>query len=189
MTLRRAAMQARRAATISIFAAAACAALTAAGGVAQATEPGALLRPWPSDRATPPLALPGYEAPAWSLQAARGKVVVLNFWAGWCEPCRAEMPSLELLAARHEADGLLVVAVNYRETDAAIRRFLDQMPVSLPIVRDRDGAAGRDWGVRMFPSSVIVGRDGRARFTVVGEVDWAGPQARQWLAPLLRERP
>ena len=183
------AISSRRAALTSMLAMAACAVLAAVCGAAHASVSGALRRPWPSNRATPPLALPGYEGPAWSLQAARGKVAVLNFWAGWCEPCRAEMPSLELLAARHEADGLVVVAVNHRETDAAIRRFLDQMPVTLPIVRDSDGAAARDWGVRVFPSTVIVGRDGRARFTVVGEVDWTGPEARQWLAPLLREQP
>ncbi|MCC7455732.1 MAG: TlpA family protein disulfide reductase [Nitrospira sp.] len=179
----------RRATIASLVAAAACAVLAGRSGAGHASESGALRRSWPSNRATPPLALPGYGGPAWSLEAAKGKVAVLNFWAGWCEPCRAEMPSLELLAARHESDGLVVIAVNYRETDAAIRRFLDQMPVMLPIVRDSDGAAARDWGVRVFPTTVVVGRDGRARFSVVGEADWTGSEVRQWLAPLLRERP
>lgn len=163
--------------------------LAASGRVAAQAPPGALRRPWPRDRATPPLALPGHEGPGWRLSDAGGKVAVLNFWAGWCEPCRAELPSLELLAARHEPDGLVVIAVNYRETDAALRRFLGQMPVMLPIVRDVDGAAARDWGVRVFPTTVLVGRDGRARFSVIGEADWTGTQVRQWLAPLLRERP
>jgi thiol-disulfide isomerase/thioredoxin len=119
------------------------------------------------------------------LAALRGQVVVLNFWASWCEPCRAEMPSLELMAERHKGDRLQVLAVNFRETDGTIRRFLAQTDFSLPILRDADGAAARAWQVRIFPSTVVIGRDGRAAFTVVGEVDWGGAEARAWIAPLL----
>lgn len=111
--------------------------------------------------------------------------MLLNFWASWCEPCRAEMPSLELLAERHIRDRVQVMAVNFRETDGAIRRFLAQTYCSLPILRDVDGAAARAWGVRVFPSTVVIGRDGRATFTVIGEFDWTGAEARAWIAPLL----
>lgn len=142
-------------------------------------------QPWPARRATPALTLPAWEGPAVSLAAGRGQVLVVNFWASWCEPCRAEMPSLELLATRHEAQGLRVLAVNFRETDGAVGRFLEQTAFSLPVLRDRDGAAAQAFGVRVFPSTVAIGRDGRAAFTVVGEVDWTGAAARRWLAPLL----
>jgi thiol-disulfide isomerase/thioredoxin len=141
---------------------------------------------WPARRVVPSLDLPGFEAPTWRLADARGQVVLLNFWASWCEPCRAEMPSLELLAERHEKAGLVVVAVNHRETDASIRRYLAQWPITLTIVRDADGAAARAWGVRIFPTTIVIGRDGRPAFTVTGEVDWTGADARRWLAPLLR---
>lgn len=150
-----------------------------------AAAPGPQPQPWPRGRATPPLALPAWEGPAWTLAGARGQVVVLNFWASWCEPCRAEMPSLELLATRFESQGLQVQAVNHRETDGAVRRYLDQSGCTLPILRDRDGAAARAYGVRIFPSTVVIGRNGRAAFTVVGETDWMSPQAHRWLAPLL----
>lgn len=133
----------------------------------------------------PPLTLPTWGGPPWELAAARGDVVVLNFWASWCEPCRAELPSLELLAQRHERDRLQVVTINFRETDGAIRRFLDQSPLSLPILRDTDGAAARAWQVRVFPTTVVIGRDGRARFTVTGELDWTGPTAREWISAIL----
>lgn len=142
-------------------------------------------RPWPAARPTPALQLPAWEGPAFELAAARGQVVLLNFWASWCEPCRAEMPSLELLAARHEADRVAVQCVNHRETDAAVQRYLAQYPISLPILRDRDGAAAKAWQVRIFPTTIAIGRDGRARFTVTGEVDWGGPEARRWIASLI----
>lgn len=157
-------------------------------GVARARAadaPAVSRRPWPRGTPTPALELPAWEGPHWSLAGTRGQVVLLNFWASWCEPCRAEMPSLELLAERHAGDRLQVLAVNFRETDGAIRRFLAQTDCSLPILRDADGAAARAWGVRVFPSTVVIGRDGRAAFSVIGELDWTGAQARAWLAPLL----
>ncbi len=162
----------------------AAAAATPVAASPEAT-PGAERRPWPPGRPTPPLVLPAWEGPAWSLASARGQVVLLNFWASWCVPCRDEMPSLELLAERHAADRLQVVAVNFRETDGAIQRFLDQTALSLPILRDADGAAARAWQVRIFPTTVAIGRNGRAAFTAIGEVDWTGAAARAWVAPLL----
>ena len=174
----------RRALLGGLALAAAAPALVRAQAVA--TEGGAHKRPWPAGRPTPEVALPAWEGPAWTLAAQRGQVVVLNFWASWCEPCRAEMPSLELLAARHEKDRLQVVAVNFRETDAALRRFLASMPLTLPILRDADGAVAKAWGVRVFPSTAVIGRDGRVAFVVTGEVDWTGAEARRWIEPLLK---
>jgi len=162
----------------------ACGLAALSPALARSQPAGALLRPWPKGQATPGLALPGFEGPGWSLAEAKGRPVLLNFWASWCEPCRAEMPSLELLAQRHEREGLLVLAVNQRETDAAIRRYLQLMPISLPVLRDLDGSTSRAWGARVLPTTVALGRDGKALFTVMGELDWTGPQARQWTAPL-----
>jgi thiol-disulfide isomerase/thioredoxin len=159
----------------------------AAAGAAwpQGSESAPEPRPWPAGRATPPLGLPVWNGASWALEAARGQVVLLNFWASWCEPCRSELPSLELLAERHASDKLQVVAVNFRETDAAIRRFLAQAPLSVPILRDSDGGAAHAYQVRIFPTTVVFGRNGRAAFTVTGEVDWTGPAARPWIASVL----
>lgn len=163
--------------------------LLGVGIAAPAAAAAPLPRPWPASRATPPLALPGHDGPAFDLATARGQVVLLNFWASWCPPCVDELPSLDVLAERHAADGLVVVAVNHRETDQALGKFMQFMPLSRTrIVRDTDGAASQAWGVRVFPTTVVVGRDGRAAFSVIGEADWAGPEAGRWVAPLLRRR-
>ena len=150
------------------------------------TVPGAQRRAWAARQAIPRTVLPVWENGVWSLAEARGKVVMLNFWASWCAPCRAEIPSLEALAAQHERDGLEVLAVNFRETEGALRRFLASMPLSLTVLRDVDGLAARAWAVNVFPSTVVIGRDGRPVFTVVGELDWTGPVARSWLSPMLQ---
>lgn len=142
-------------------------------------------QPWPAGRATPALTLPSWQGPAVSLAALHGRPVLINFWASWCAPCRTEMPSLELLATRFEADGLEVLAVNYRETDGAVRRYVEQTGITLPVLRDRDGAAAQAFGVRIFPTTVAVGRHGRALFTVVGELDWGGDGARALVEPVL----
>ena len=161
-------------------------AAVAAAPVPADTAPGAQRRAWPARQGVPPTVLPVWEGAAWSLAEARGKVVLLNFWASWCAPCRAEIPSLEALAAQHERDGLEVLAVNFREHEGALRRFLASMPLSLTVLRDVDGAAARAWKVNIFPSTVVIGRDGRPVFTVVGELDWMGPVARSWLSPIFQ---
>jgi thiol-disulfide isomerase/thioredoxin len=144
-----------------------------------------LRQDWPRQRATPDLKLPGMDGAEWRLAANQGRPLLLNFWASWCEPCRSEMPALELLATRHEAQGLQVMAINFRETDAAVRRFVDATALSLPVLRDRDGGAAKAFGVRTFPATVAINRAGQARFTVIGECDWASATARQWVASLL----
>ena len=144
-----------------------------------------MLRPWPSGKAAPALVLTDLDGKAWSLAALQGQVVMLNFWASWCEPCRAEMPSLELLAAQHERNGLTILAVNYREPLPTIKRFLEVLPYSLPILLDRDGNATGEWTPRVFPTTVLIDRGGVPRQSVLGELEWNGPVARGLIEPLL----
>jgi thiol-disulfide isomerase/thioredoxin len=143
-------------------------------------------RPWPRGRGTPSLELPALDGEVWTLAAARGHPVLLNFWASWCEPCRAEMPSLQQLAARHEAEGLQVVAINFREGERAVRRFIAATGLRLPVLYDRDGAAAKSLDVHTFPSTVAIGRDGKAKFVVRGEVDWSSPSVQRWVEALLQ---
>lgn len=138
-------------------------------------------RRWPARRTTPRVDIPGLR-----LAELKGRVVLLNFWASWCEPCRSEMPSLEALAAQLGPQGLAVVAVNFKESEATIRRFSTSTSLALPVARDADGAVAKAFGVGIFPTTVAIGRDGRAAFSVVGTVDWAAPPARPWIEELLR---
>ncbi|HUR88832.1 MAG TPA: TlpA disulfide reductase family protein [Ramlibacter sp.] len=159
----------------------AVAALSGGGPVAAQS----LRKAWPAGKPTPALQLPAMDAAPWRLASERGHAVLLNFWASWCEPCQAEMPSLEQLALSQREGGLRVVAVNYREGEPAMKRFLAKVPLRLPVVRDADGAAARAFGINIFPSTVAIDRKGRARFIVVGEFDWGGPAGMEAIRPLL----
>ncbi len=146
------------------------------------------VRPWPSDRPAPPLDLVDLDGKRWRLEALAGKVVVLNFWATWCKPCRIEMPSLAAMAEQRRRDGVVVAAVNYLEAADKIRSYLDHAPFKPSILLDSDGDATVAWTPRVFPSTVLIGRDGRPVQTVVGELDWQGADAEELLAPLVAAR-
>jgi len=147
------------------------------------------VRPWVATRPAPPLSLPDLDGKTWHLSALQGRVVLLNFWATWCDPCREEMPSLEALARRHRADPVSVLTVNYQESEPAIRRFLERVPLGLPVLLDRDGSATKAWTPRVFPTTVMVDRSGRPLHQIVGAIDWAGDEARRWMHDLLASGP
>jgi thiol-disulfide isomerase/thioredoxin len=146
---------------------------------------GHAVRAWPSGRPVPPLDVVDLAGKPWRLQALAGQVVVLNFWATWCEPCRLEMPSLDAMAARRRRDGVVVAAINYKESPDVIRRFLERAPFKAQILLDSDGDATANWTPRVFPSTVIIGRNGVPVHVVVGELDWESAEARALLDPLV----
>jgi thiol-disulfide isomerase/thioredoxin len=121
----------------------------------------------------------------WQSADFRGRAVLLNFWASWCEPCRAEMPSLQQVAAFHGPDKLLVLAINFKETPASALQFAERTGITLPVLLDVNGQAARRWGVRIFPTTLTLDRRGRPRHRVRGELDWTGPAAGKLVASLL----
>ena len=142
-------------------------------------------RRWPAGKAVPALEGTLADGSPWRLPAWRGHVVLANFWATWCVPCRDEMPSLARLAAEQRGSGLRVIGVNYRESAATVKRFFDRLGLELPTLLDADGELAAVFTPRIFPSTVVFDRQGRPLGTVVGEIDWTGAAAEQILRPLL----
>ena len=133
----------------------------------------------------PNFALPDLQGANVSLEQYRGKVVLVNFWATWCEPCKDEMPSIERLRKSLESRPFAVLAVNLAEPDARVQAFLRQVPVGFPVLMDRDAAATKAWKARMLPATFIVGADGRVRYSYIGELDWSREPVRRQIAELL----
>jgi thiol-disulfide isomerase/thioredoxin len=121
----------------------------------------------------------------WQTADLRGRAVLLNFWASWCEPCRAEMPTLQQIADFYGPEKLLVLAVNFKEQPARALQFAKTTGVTLPVLLDLDGKAAQAWGVKVFPTTLMIDVAGRPRLRVKGEVDWTGPAAEKLIAGLL----
>jgi len=143
------------------------------------------LEPW-SGGATPPLELHDLQGVKHRLADYRGKVVLVNFWATWCVPCREEMPSIERLRASLQGRAFVVLAVNLAEPESRIRKFLDTMPLGFPVLLDRDTKTARAWQAKLLPATYIVGPDGAIRYRHLGELDWSKPEVRRVIVGLMK---
>lgn len=157
------------------------AALSAIGGRGRATG---VVTDWKGPLAAPPIDLYTPGGDPFTLSSLLGKVVLVNFWATWCEPCVTEMPSLQRVRDRF-APGFEVLGVNYQEGPARIQAFVDKSGITFPIVRDTDGAVAKAWGARIFPSSYLVDRAGHVKHVLIGGADWTGPQLVSAIRALL----
>ncbi len=114
------------------------------------------------------------------LSDLRGQIVLLNFWATWCPPCRAELPDLEAIYRQDGVPhGLTVVGVDVEESAGLTQAFAKQYGVTFPLLPDPDGKVSDHlYAVRALPTSFLIDRAGNVRYTWVGEQTWAGIESR-----------
>jgi thiol-disulfide isomerase/thioredoxin len=153
-------------------------------GQAGATE----LRAW-SEGDREPFALDSLAREQISLAAQRGRVVLVHFFATWCEPCRDEMSSLQRLTQRFAPDRLKVLAINVGEPDSRVHRFFDTLPVDFPILLDRDKVVTKAWQIATLPTTVVLDRTLAPRFIVESDLDWAAADAAGKIAELVGDSP
>lgn len=120
----------------------------------------------------------------WTPADWKGRAVLLNFWASWCEPCRAEMPTLQQISDFYGADKLLVLTINFKENPGRALQFARSTGLSLPVLLDLDGQTAKRWEVKVFPSTLMLDSRGQPRHRVQGEVDWTGQAAEQLIRSL-----
>ena len=147
--------------------------------------PAAELKPWEGGD-TPKLAVEDMSGKAHDLSEYEGKVVLVNFWATWCEPCRAEMPSIDRLRTSLKGKSFEVLAVNMAEPLSRIEKFSATMPLGFPLLRDRDGSVSKAWKAKLLPASYLIGRDGKIHYVAYGELDWSSDPVRQRVNELLQ---
>ena len=156
----------------------------AAASVAAETQ----LKPW-AGTVTPALARDDLTGKRVDLKDFRGRVVLVNFWATWCEPCRDEMPSLERLRGKLRGRPFDVLTVNYGEGPAKINAFLAKQKISLPVLLDPEKEAAAEWKAGGLPMTFLVDAEGRVRYSAFGECDWSEGEPFRVVENLVAEAP
>ena len=121
------------------------------------------------------------------LSEMRGNVVLINFWASWCGPCREEMPLLNELHSKYEPLGFTVLGVNVEEQEHSARGFLKNFPVDFPIQLDNRNRVSKLYDVVAMPTSVVIDRDGNMRYLHRGYKSGDENKYRQVVKQLIRE--
>jgi len=107
-----------------------------------------------------------------SLSSYKGKVVILNFWATWCPPCRAEMPSMETLYKNFNAQGLEILAVDIGEDSPTVQKFVRSSGYTFPILLDSSKRISSIYGIKAIPTTYIIDREGKIIGRVIGSIKW-----------------
>jgi thiol-disulfide isomerase/thioredoxin len=126
---------------------------------------------------------------SYSLSSLRGKVVLVNFWATWCPPCRQEMPSMEELYKSFANEGQLeLLAINVEEEGPAIiDEFSKEYPHSFPVIFDLNAEVQNFYGVFKFPETFVINKQGIIVERVIGAIDWTDPEVITYLNRLVQE--
>ncbi|WP_322792695.1 TlpA disulfide reductase family protein [Bellilinea sp.] len=120
--------------------------------------------------AAPPFSLLDASDQTLSLQELQGSVVILNFWASWCPPCRAEMPAFQQVYDLHKDEGLVILGVNttYQDDGESALRFAEERGVQFPVLFDSDGVVSRRYQIQALPTTFFIDRKGIIRQVIYG---------------------
>lgn len=118
----------------------------------------------------------------------KGKVVFVNFWASWCQPCKEEMPSIEALYRELLSDNnFVMVTILYRDSPSDALGYMKAMGFSFPVFTEKENTVSRDFGVTGVPETYLVDKKGVLRHRVIGGADWNSPDAKAVIQGLLKE--
>ena len=134
-----------------------------------------------------PLVLDDLSGKPVDLARFKGQVVLLNFWATWCDGCRAEIPALNRLQQHYRSRQLHVLGINVGEGRARIAQFRERIPIEFDVLRDVDSLVLKTWHIRIMPSTFLIDRNGMLRYQLVGEADWDDPTIQAPVLELLKQ--
>jgi len=143
--------------------------------LALAGEDDAGLSPVEGTPEAPAFELQGPDGVVYRLADWQGQPLIVNFWATWCPPCRAEMPAMQRAWEAIQSEGIGLIAINVGEDPAAITAFVEQVPVSFPLPMDADSSVTQSWPLKGLPTTFVVGPDGRLIYQAAGEREWDDP--------------
>lgn len=142
------------------------------------------LKPYP-DSATPPLVLKDLKGKTHKLDDYRGQVVLVNFWASWCPPCRLEIPSLQRLKNKMAGKPFAILAVDMGETPKVVNAYLKTMHTDFTVLLDSNGHVLQAWKVFAFPTTFVIDGSGKIRYALFGGAEWDDADIMQKLNALL----
>src|SRR5210317_463099 len=123
-----------------------------------------------------------------SLKEHRGKVVLINFWATWCPPCRREMPSMERLHQKFNGEDFIVIAINQMETEEHVFAFTGQLSIdpTFTILFDRDSQVSQAFKVQGLPTSYLIDKQGNIRYRAIGGREFDHPEVEKQIVNLIK---
>lgn len=130
------------------------------------------LKPVEGNVAAPALVLKDLQGKTHDLKDYKGQVVLVQYWATYCGPCRQEMPSMNKMMTKMGDIPFKILAVDMGETEAEVKQFVSEVKPDFTILMDEDGKSIGDWKVFAAPSNFIVGPEGNIRYTLFGGVEW-----------------
>jgi thiol-disulfide isomerase/thioredoxin len=130
------------------------------------------LKPYTGNLTQNELKLPDMQGKLHTLNEYKGNIVLLQFWATYCTPCRKEMPTMNSLIKKMQGKPFKIVSVNMAETREEVADFIQQVPVDFPILLDSDGSTVEKWKVFAAPANFILDKKGNIIFTLFGAIDW-----------------
>jgi peroxiredoxin len=135
----------------------------------------------------PEFTLEGEDGKTYGLSDFRGQVLVVNFWATWCPPCREEMPAMERAWEQVRDEGIVILGINVGEDADTIFEFTGQYPVSFPLPMDRDSLVIQRYRVRGLPTTYIIDPRGMVTHRAVGSREWDDPALLDALRAMRRK--
>lgn len=123
-----------------------------------------------------------------ALSDYRGRILVVNFWASWCQPCRAEMPSLQRAADWLAQHDIPLIAIGVGETRKSVMQFLRDVPVRFSLLLDTDANVMASWSVPALPTTFVIDQEGRIIFQAIGEREWDDPVVLDQIAALKKSK-
>lgn len=134
------------------------------------------LLPVNTDLETPSISFTDIDGESFTLDDFSGSVVFMNFWASWCPPCRAEMPSMARLNSELQNLDFEMIAINVGEAESLVTAFVEEYEVDVPVYFDPMGEAAGTFGISALPTTIILDRKGNVRAAISGGLEWDSPE-------------
>jgi len=152
----------------------------------QASSASGKLKLYKGNLKSPEFNLTDMQGKKHSLSDYRGNIVLLQFWATYCTPCRKEMPTMNKLIKKMDGTSFKSLTVNMAEAKPDVQKFIDEVPVDFPVLLDSDGAILSQWKVFAAPANFILDKKGNIIFTLYGGIEWDSDDMVKKLTALVK---